>query len=73
MEPKRYARSVWFAITVFFSMLVLRCWQGMSADPYPPGYRGTRCGLAAVGCACGMMLFGVVALISLIAFATRKR
>ena len=72
MEPKRYARSVWFAITVFFSALVLRCWQGTTVDPYPPGYQGTRCGMGALALVCGMMLFAVLALISLIVFATRK-
>ena len=73
MEPKRHARSVWFAITVFFSVLVLRCWQLAHTDPYPPSYHGTRCGMGAIGLLFGMVLFAALALISLIAFATRKR
>ena len=48
------------------------CWQGTTVDPYPPGYHGTRCGMGALAFVFGMMLFGVLALISLIVFATRE-
>jgi hypothetical protein len=73
MGPKRYARSIWFAMTVFFAVMVLRCWQLASVDPYPPGYHGVRCGMGAIAFLFGMMVFTVLGLISLLVFFTRKK
>ncbi|CAN5911312.1 hypothetical protein BH11MYX2_BH11MYX2_19300 [soil metagenome] len=73
MQPKRYARSVWFGITVFFAVLVQRCYVLATHNPYPPGYQGVRCGMASMGALFFGFIFAVLALISLIVFFSRKK
>ena len=73
MGPKRYARSVWFGITVFFAACVLRCYQLATTDPYPPGYKGVHCGMGALGALFVAMICVVLVLISFVVFVTRDR
>ncbi|HEY4179102.1 MAG TPA: hypothetical protein VGM90_19790 [Kofleriaceae bacterium] len=73
MEPKRYARTVWFGITVFFAVLVQRSYALATHNPYPPGYQGVRCGTGAIAVLFAGFIFAVLGLISLVVFFSRKK
>lgn len=70
------ARSIWCGITVGLCVLVAKLYAASQYAPVrirPDGSEGVRCGTGAMGAAFLAIVVGVLAMIALLIFVTRKR